>query len=130
MCDNCTCEELKDTDIEQPEMSEEEFMDALGMLKSNEQPELVYFREPMEFDEEEMNHMVNSAEFIKGQSDATYWVGFWNQLLNGSIPEQLAIEIICSHQQNLANEVIQGMNVKMNVEMSKNQLIVAEKNQL
>lgn len=130
MCDNCTCEELKDNDIQQEEMSEDEFMEMLGSLKSTEQPELTYFREPMEFDDEEMSHMVNSSEFIKGQSDANYWVGYWNCLLNGSIPEQLAIEITCSHQQNLANEVIQSMNVDMNKEMSKNQLIVAEKSQL
>ena len=127
MCDNCTCNEEELQDAEQVELTEEQLMGMLGQVNAQE---LTYFREPIEFDDEEASVLVNSAEFISGVSDATYWAGYWNTLLNMGVPEQLAIELVCSHQQNLANEKIQTMNVDMNKEMSKNQVVAMEKNQL
>lgn len=46
------------------------------------------------------------------------------------LPEELALEMVLTHMQNIANEKIQTMNVDMNKEMSKNQVIAMEKNQL
>lgn len=128
MCDNCKCEETVQSE-ETLEVTEQELMELLGELDKDNK-EFTYFREPLEFDDEEKSHIVNSEEFIKGVSYATYWCGMWNTMLNMGMPEQLAIELLLSHQTNEANKVIQTMNVDMNKEMSKNQLIIAEKNQL
>lgn len=128
MCDNCKCEEVEQIQGNpQLEVSTEELMEILGQ---SDKQELIYFREPLEFEDEKMTELVNTKEFVDGKAEATYWCGMWNTMLNAGIPEQLAIELILSHQTNKANEVIQTMNVDMNKEMSKNQLIMAEKNQL
>ena len=102
----------------------------MEMLGQSDKQELTYFREPLEFDDEELSEIVNLKEFIDGKADAVYWGSFWNTLLNMGVPEELAVELVLSKQTNDANTIIQTMNVDMNKEMSKNQLIVAEKNQL
>lgn len=123
MRDNC--EEVKDIE---KEISEEELLQLFDGLKSNDK-DLIYFREPIEYDDAEMEFVCKTEGYSKGLQDATYWCGMWNTMLNAGIPEQLAIELILAHQLNEANKVIQTMNVDMNKEMAKNQVIVAEKNQ-
>jgi hypothetical protein len=131
MCDKCTCnEELLLQDSEQVELTDEQLIEMLGQVAGKDKESLSYFREPLEFDDEEMSMLANSAEFIKGTADATYWAGYWNTLLNMGLPEELALEMILTQMQNIANEKIQTMNVDMNKEMSKNQVIAMEKNQL
>lgn len=124
MCDNCKIEETQEE--KQLELTGEELMQ---LMQQTEPQELTYFREPLEFEDEELEEIEHLKEFIDGKSDATYWVGYWNTLLNCGVPEQLAIELVLTEQQNKANVVIQKMNVEMNKEMSKNQSLAVDKNQ-
>lgn len=130
MCDKCTCNEELLQDSEQVELTDEQLIEMLGQAVGKDKESLSYFREPLEFDDEEMSMLANSAKFVKGTADATYWAGYWNTLLNMGLPEELALEMVLTHMQNIANEKIQTMNVDMNKEMSKNQVIAMEKNQL
>lgn len=127
MCDNCKCEEVEDIKDEVSAITEEELIEMLGG-----KDKLTYLKDPIDFSEEVVSELISdkNINWSKGVYDATYYSGYWNTLLNMGIPEEIALELLLTEQQNRANKEIQEMNVQMNIEMSKNQLAIAEKNQL
>jgi len=133
MCDNCKCEELKDTeqDIVQEEISEEELIQLMSQIKGNsEDKEPLFFREPLEFDDEEMSILSNTKEFIEGQALGCRLAGMYSVLINFGLDMNSAMDIVFNQQTIEHNLEVQKLSSEMNKEMSKNQVIAMEKNQL
>lgn len=132
MCDNCKCEELKDTEQEiiQDEISDEELMALMSQLKGEQKEEPLYFRDPIEFDDEEMTILSNTKEFIEGQALGCRLAGMYSTLINFGVEMNQAMDIIFNQQTIEHNLEVQKLSSDMNKEMSKNQLIIAEKTQL
>ena len=132
MCDNCKNEELKDTEQEviQQELTEEELIELMSQIKSGTKEEPLFFRDPIEFDDEEMTILSNTKEFIEGQALGCRLAGMYSTLINFGVDMNQAMDIIFNQQTIEHNLEVQKLSSDMNKEMSKNQLIMAEKNQL
>lgn len=132
MCDNCKCEELKDTEQEiiQEEISDEDLMALMSQIKGEVKEEPLFFRDPIEFDDEEMTVLSNTKEFIEGQALGCRLAGMYSTLINFGVEMNQAMDIIFNQQTIEHNLEVQKLSSEMNKEMSKNQLIISEKNQL
>lgn len=126
MCDNCAIEQDKEIEI-----TDEQIAEMLGSLQSQQkEQELIFFRDPIEFDEEEMTMLTNTKEFIEGQSLGAKLAGLYSTLVNFGFEMNSAMEVVMNQQTIEHNLEVQNISKDMNVDMAKFQSIQVEKNQL
>lgn len=122
-------DEIKDIAIEDEnvEISDEELIEMLGKAQGSK---LEFYREAMEFEDDELNNLVDSDDFQNGVKVGSYFGGMYTTLVNMGIDLQTASDLLINQQTLMANERSQKVNADMSIEMSKNQIIQMEKSQL
>lgn len=133
MCTQCGgIEKHEDESFDKFEMTSDE--DIMGLLQGDSQPkdngEPIMFREPLELDDPEITEIYNSDEYIEGVKIGARLSGIYTTLLNFGVDIMVANTVVMNQQAIDSNERIAKINSNMNVEMSKNQILQADKNNL
>ena len=111
-------------------ISEEELLELMSQIKGEGKSEIEMFREPFEYDIDSLEAISQTDEFKRGSTIASYYAGIYSTLLNFGMDIKSAHDIVINQQSLDANEKIQKMSVEMNIEVSKNQSLAIERNQL
>lgn len=129
MCDNCN-KNIEIDETEDIELTSEQLEGILGQTKDSETP--IYYTEPILFDTENLIDVskFDKEEFIKGIKEASYTAGFYTALVNSGMSNIDAMNFILSKNSFDTNIQMNKVNAESNIEVSKNQSIMIEKNAL
>lgn len=115
------CEDCKETDLELIEEQEQQF-EALENYNNNE-----IILPPIELPFE---YFENSENFQKGVNDAMYLAGYITTIANTGISSTDVLEFLMNRETIEMNIKLAEINKSANIEVSKNQVLTVEKNQL
>ena len=125
MCDKCSNPSHEFDNVQQ--VTEEEMQDIFAQSEPQSgSEEMVILFPPLESDDDQLFEDIMSDEYNEGKAIGLKYSGLYEVLLNHGMPISDAVTI-CINEQTLNH----NYNVqKLNAEISKNQVMVAEKSQL
>jgi len=128
MCDNCkettTPEELNELKCDKPDAEE---------IKSP-LDDVLMFTEPFSISTENLENdtdiQIDKEEFIKGMKDASYFSGFYTCLINSGMSMEDVVSIIMNKMNVDHNITMSQIQTNGSIEVSKNSVLVKEKDML
>ena len=127
MCEQCSNPNHEFDNVQQ--LTAEEMQGVFS--QTNQEPqmgkdEMIILFPPVEFDDEQLLEDIESDAYLDGKDIGLRYVGIYETLINHGCPVADAVTLCLNEQTLHYNYEMQ----KLNVEISKNQVIVAEKGQL
>lgn len=117
-------------------MTEEELEGLLTQLESeNVNPiatniDIISICDPLELDEEEFTQIVQTKEFIDGESIGARLLGIYTILINGGVPIKTCTDIIANQQTLDHNFNLQIEINKNNIEINESKIIKIKEKEL
>jgi hypothetical protein len=116
------CEDCKERDLELVEKQEHQFEE---LEVSNDSNEIIL--PPIELPFE---YFENSENFQKGINDAMYLAGYITTIANTGISSTDVLEFLMNRETIEMNIKLAEINKSASIEVSKNQVLTIEKNQI
>jgi len=129
MCDNCKDKEtIKETQIEEISKSDTE-QETKSPLE-----DVLMFTEPFSISTDNLENdkdiQIDKDEFIKGMKEASYFSGFYTCLINSGMSMEDVVSIIMNKMNVDHNIIMSRIQTDGSIEVSKNSVLIKEKDML
>ena len=124
MCDNCNDKELEELKVESPETEE----------SKSPLDDILMFTEPFLISTDNLENdkdiQIDKDEFIKGMKEASYFSGFYTCLINSGMSMEDVVSIIMNKMNVDHNILMSRIQTDGSIEVSKNSVLLKEKDML
>jgi len=113
MCDNAT---------QEIELTEDQLAELMEMTAEENNSEIKFIFEPVEFDEELVMELFETKEALDGKAVGAYFGGMYSTLINMGCEASLASKLTLSQQEILASEKANAVSLEVAKVQSSNNI--------
>jgi hypothetical protein len=110
-----------DEDVQEIVLDEQQLKEMFGHSGDNESPskEMTFFYEPIDLEDDEMDTITTSAEFVEGQSVGALYSWIYTTLINSGFDVESAITVVKNEQALKYNKELAKINQITSIEVAK-----------